>query len=812
MKKAKKGLALVLSAVLLASTAVTVLLAASKSWIGAQLGDLSQYYETGNSADPGYISTVDGDSGGTSYGIYMFASNAGTPLAYIEWLRNTYAVGEVYRTIGDALYNAYAYNSAGQYYPGYGSNFNATWRSMAATYPAQFPQSQKDYWQANPYSSLLNNLKQLFPSFDISDYSIALQNVLWSRSVQHGAGVISNENGQKSGATRVVYQAWNNLPGGFCMQDEATLIQAIYAECSKLDETAASKVMSGTTAEKYGVSGKSMAYYSANSGAVQMSVYRRLHVNEPADALVMLYQNGHGTVANGVYRLQRNGEANQLLTVAENDTVCLGSGTDLTITHYTADNYTISTAGGKRLSDSSSVVMAAPAASHNQLWKIASNNTLQNVGTGKYLTVSDGALCTTAEASKAVAWPRVEQSTITGIGLFYPGCESDITNNLVEGASSFPVRGIVTSAKPITNVTVQVSGTSTKSFTAPAYPNNYYYDLWDLDSECTFSTLTEGDYTLTVTATAGGTTVTLGSSSFHVGANTSNIIDDETYTVTFADGNTTTTRTYHLGDTYGELPTATSAGFTGWFLSDGTEIAANTIVAAGNHTVTAKYGELHTVKFVVGEQTVKNTKLANGEQIVAPANPIKAADSSYTYSFSCWKAADSSQYVAGYSYMGTADITYTAVFTKTAITSDGGGTSGGGGASSGGGGASGGATTPTASGNYLSGISPNTSVSSLNSSGYTVYSGSTKVTSGVVGTGMTATSGSTTVTIVVTGDTSGDGKITITDVVRIQKHVTGSNNLTAAQIKAGDINGDGKVTITDVVQAAQVTVGQRTIR
>ena len=798
MKKAKKGLALVLSAVLLASTAVTVLLAASKSWIGAQLGDLSQYYETGNSADPGYISTVDGDSGGTSYGIYMFASNAGTPLAYIEWLRNTYAVGEVYRTIGDALYNAYAYNSAGQYYPGYGSNFNATWRSVAATYPAQFLQSQKDFWKDNYYATVLANLKASYPAFDVNDYSIALKNVLWSRSVQHGA----------SGATTVVNNAFAAL-GGFKLQDEATLIHAIYTECSKLDTVTQSKSMTGTTAEKYGVSGKSMAYYSANSGAVQMSVYRRLHVNEPADALVMLYQNGHGTVANGVYRLQRSGEANQLLTVAENDTVCLGSGTDLTITHYTADNYTISTAGGKRLSDSSSVVMAAPAASHNQLWKIASNNTLQNVGTGKYLTVSGGALCTTAEASEAVAWPRVEQSTITGIGLFYPGCESDITNNLVAGASSFPVRGIVTSAKPITNVTVQVSGT--KSFTATANPNNYYYDLWDLDSRCTFSTLTEGDYTLTVTATAGGTTVTLGSSSFHVGANTSNIIDDETYTVTFADGNTTTTRTYHLGDTYGELPTATSAGFTGWFLSDGTEIAANTIVAAGNHTVTAKYGELHTVKFVVGEQTVKNTKLANGEQIVAPANPIKAADSSYTYSFSCWKAADSSQYVAGYSYMGTADITYTAVFTKTAITSDGGGTSGGGGASSGGGGASGGATTPTASGNYLSGISPNTSVSSLNSSGYTVYSGSTKVTSGVVGTGMTATSGSTTVTIVVTGDTSGDGKITITDVVRIQKHVTGSNNLTAAQIKAGDINGDGKVTITDVVQAAQVTVGKRTI-
>ncbi len=66
-------------------------------------------------------------------------------------------------------------------------------------------------------------------------------------------------------------------------------------------------------------------------------------------------------------------------------------------------------------------------------------------------------------------------------------------------------------------------------------------------------------------------------------------------------------------------------------------------------------------------------------------------------------------------------------------------------------------------------------------------------------------------TIVVTGDVSGDGKITITDVVKLQKAVVGSSSLSGAYAKAADINGDGKVTITDVVQAAQVTVGQRTI-
>ena len=116
---------------------------------------------------------------------------------------------------------------------------------------------------------------------------------------------------------------------------------------------------------------------------------------------------------------------------------------------------------------------------------------------------------------------------------------------------------------------------------------------------------------------------------------------------------------------------------------------------------------------------------------------------------------------------------------------------------------------PKPSGNYLTGVSPSTSVSAMNSAGYTIYSGSTKVTSGLVGTGMTAVSSSSTVTIVVTGDVSGE--ITITDVVKLQKSVVGSGSLSGAYAKAADINGDGKVTITDVVQAAQVTVGQRTI-
>lgn len=224
-------------------------------------------------------------------------------------------------------------------------------------------------------------------------------------------------------------------------------------------------------------------------------------------------------------------------------------------------------------------------------------------------------------------------------------------------------------------------------------------------------------------------------------------------------------------------------------------------MAAEDHTITAKFGTLYTVTFKVDGSVYRSRQLAKDSPIVAPSNPFKSADSSYVYSFSHWVDGSGKRFVEGRTYMPAGDVTYTAVFTKTANSGGTGGSTGG----------STGGETPKPSGNYLTGVSPSTSVSAMNSAGYTIYSGSTKVTSGLVGTGMTAVSSSATVTIVVTGDVSGDGKITITDVVKLQKSVVGSGSLSGAYAKAADINGDGKVTITDVVQAAQVTVGQRTI-
>lgn len=969
-------MALILAAVMAVSCATTILLAASKNWANPELGSLSQYYETGTNADPGAVSNVNGDPGGVSYGLYMFSSNAGTLDGFRSWLSNQKS-NNVYLNFSAELDRAYGTNSSGGSQAGYGPNFRATWAAIGhGSNSREFGQAQTQYWLEMRYTPLIKKLEAKYRSLDLGNYSIALKNVLWSRSVQHGV----------DGAYNVVTRAIDNRLGGFKNQSETDLITAIYAECSKLDNKY--KDMQTQQADRYGVKNRSMAYYSAASGDVQSSVYSRLHINEPADALVMRYQNTTSHLE-GKYTLCYNSDGRTFsYSVGSTDLVAEEKASQLILTYYNSDKYTLATTDGKRLAVVDGALMLQNAAADSrQFWTLTGSNNgyiLCNVGTGYYLTITvsqtqvadpnartepteeeitakraeikaeieekgyekDGTTPVGATAKKFAellssrltsiikanfeekdnnaiealieeniakmgleadankkaalesALDKIEaidenatetqvpaftesealalielfagktlntieeevvadmvredlkakaaNTTVTAykvglskesktaavvtmkpaagqdawntIGLFYPQkAEKDetgksIVHNLTQGNSSFPLRGIVTCTQNISTVKAVVTNTATG--TAPTYAsrsgiNAKWFDLWELDENLKFSALATGKYTLTITGTTdSSSTVTLLDTTFTVGAATTTTPEapNNTYTVTFVvNGKTVETRTYKEAQPYGALPEVNEKGFQGWFYND-REISQSTPVAPKNHTVTAKFGTLHTVKFMSQGAVWDSYKLAQNDIITLPAtNPVMQADSKYVYSFDYWADASGKRYTSG-TVMPDADVTYTAVFTKTA--NSGGGTGGGTGGSTGG---NTGTNTPKPSGNYLTGVSPSTSVSAMNSAGYTIYSGSAKVTSGLVGTGMTAVSSSATVTIVVTGDVSGDGKITITDVVKLQKSVVGSGSLSGAYAKAADINGDGKVTITDVVQAAQVTVGQRTI-
>lgn len=961
-------MALILAAVMAVSCATTILLAASKPWTEIDLGSLSQYYETGTNADPGRISNVDGDSGGTSYGLYMFVEK--TVGSFISWLQKS--DNKIYQGFGETLYNAWGYDVNNKWNPGYGTNFKNKWQSIGHGGNAkEFGQAQTDFWRETQYTQLVANVEGQYKGFDIDNYSNALKNVFWSRSVHHGVGATygstKNTDGM-SGATGVICRAFKAL-GGFKNQSEAELIAAIYAECSKLDTNGKWKEdnMETLTAKKYGIYGRSMAYFNINSGGVQTSVYSRLHVNEPADALVMRYTHSDPDIPEGKYTLlyNNNGEQNHGLGKSVSTLTAAADAMMLRLTYYNNGYYILTNDDGQRLSVSGGkLVLEAASTSNNQFWILGggSGYTLQNVGTKQYVTVTVTSADVTADgqnrddliaaklveiskgitedgqytselandfgtrletklndlfeasiegkseedyteeikdklasegmkdedinalikklssddenvsleeipllvevltgksleditvevvgemvdedlknnptttvttytvgmtdaSDKAARWAlnkATGRDAWTLTGLFYPGCkDSDgiggtISHVLTEDNSSFPLRGVISCTQGIRTVVVEVRKQgSSDGFTATGSGGGKtWFDLWELDSQATFSKLTQGSYTMTISGTGSDDkTVELLSTGFTVGAKDSNTpsgLEKEEYTVTFMNGNTqVTTKTYSLGDVYGKLPEVSGAGFVGWFTEDGKQVYENSMVAAENHTLSARFGTLYTVNFKVDGSVIRSRQLSANDLIIAPSNPVKAADKNYVYSFSHWVDGSGNRFVENMTYMPAGNVTYTAVFTKTA--NSGGGTGGGTGGSTGG---NTGTNTPTPSGNYLTGVSPSTSVSAMNSAGYTIYNGSAKVTSGLVGTGMTAVSSSATVTIVVTGDVSGDGKITITDVVKLQKSVVGSGSLSGAYAKAADINGDGKVTITDVVQAAQVTVGQRTI-
>jgi len=99
-----------------------------------------------------------------------------------------------------------------------------------------------------------------------------------------------------------------------------------------------------------------------------------------------------------------------------------------------------------------------------------------------------------------------------------------------------------------------------------------------------------------------------------------------------------------------------------------------------------------------------------------------------------------------------------------------------------------------------------------------VFKGNAEVSgSAVIGTGMVVKimDGNTvkaTYTIIVTGDTNGDGKLTVTDFVQMQAHLLNKTPLQGAAAKAADISGDGKISVTDYVQMQAHILGKSIVQ
>lgn len=821
MKLLKKGTALLLSAAIVLGLVGSGLLIhtiaeTAISWRHASYDDLSRYYEVGSKPDgPGYISSVDGDPGGRSYGQYMFASASNTPYRFAQWCADYSNHGnQVYVRIGEILTNAYENPS-----PGYGPRFDAAWTEVYQTYDA-FGTAQYDYTKATFYTPLVEAVEKNVSGFDIEDYSVALKNVFWSRAVQHGV----------DGAYSLILRAFDGLENDFANQPESELIQAIYNESGRLvtynqllSETkngSGADTMSGNDANKYGLTGLILRYYYGCSSGVQTSVYRRLRVREPADALVMLMNNRTDHLAEGSYQILLNRDSQKLAVDAKDSKLTLnakdveGGIQTFTLTYFEGGYYTLTVKvddQNLRLAadKNGGITLAAPSVSDTQKWLLergASGYTLKNAGTETYLSHENDTLKMVAgtETASAAEWYLsavvAANSDWSLQGVIYPTKD----NLLVEGRdednnslSSFPVRGVISCAMSIQSVRIQVVNKATGKtvINVSDNPLGTSYNLMEMDDDVTYSTLPAGNYTFTLTAKAADKTFELITSDFTVGKGSGTpvtpVTPADTYTITFDPNGgklstSSNTRVVSLDDVvYGKLPTATKEGyaFAGWFTKpDGGEqiMSGNKIIGA-DLILYAHYTDTYTYTFLDADgDTYMVGTVAEGEFIPAPTTtPAKAPDSKYTYRFKGWEG-----YTEGKTVMEAKNMTFKPLYTAIPLSQG------------------------SEEFDYWTGLTPGTTASQLGKN-VVVYDGDTPVSDNTeLATGMTAVINKTSFTLVVKGDLNGDGRLTIIDVVALQSQVVGKTALKGPYKEAADLNDDGNISIVDVVKAARVLVGK----
>ena len=120
----------------------------------------------------------------------------------------------------------------------------------------------------------------------------------------------------------------------------------------------------------------------------------------------------------------------------------------------------------------------------------------------------------------------------------------------------------------------------------------------------------------------------------------------------------------------------------------------------------------------------------------------------------------------------------------------------------------------TLDGSYIKGIQPNTVYKDFaqnvhSAKTYIIKEGEKVLTdTDVIKTGQVLTVGENTYILVVTGDTNGDGKADIKDIMQINKHRLNKVQLTNVYLDAGDVNGDGKADIKDIMQINKYRLGK----
>ena len=140
-----------------------------------RFGYLAAKYES--CADPGRVSDGEGDLGGRSYGAIQFASNAGSVDEFLTWL--TRSVNRSRVIIGFEL----------KQFPVNSPEFIEIWKRIGNYDNAlsnEFLDAQMEYGESVYYCPAAKRLLETL-DFDASQYSTAVREVIYSRSVQYSA-------------------------------------------------------------------------------------------------------------------------------------------------------------------------------------------------------------------------------------------------------------------------------------------------------------------------------------------------------------------------------------------------------------------------------------------------------------------------------------------------------------------------------------------------------------------------------------------------------------------------------------------------
>jgi len=215
--------------------------AAAMGAIGAaaaiELGGLSAKYETGGRG-AGTVSTGSGDPGGVSYGSYQMATRTGTVKRFVA--QADFRWGKDFQNLTPGT-----------------APFTTKWKAIAIAEPLDFQESQHEFIKRTHYDPLVKKTLNE-ESLDVNTRSRALQDVVWSTSVQHGGGC------------SIVRNALAKIDRDQTRDDfDERLIRAIYAERGRRRADG------------------NLAWFSKSSPGVQAGVAKRFQ-NELNDALKML--------------------------------------------------------------------------------------------------------------------------------------------------------------------------------------------------------------------------------------------------------------------------------------------------------------------------------------------------------------------------------------------------------------------------------------------------------------------------------------------------------------------------------------------